>query len=87
MLRWAIMFAILALIAGVLGFGGLARDFADIARILALRLPRPVRRVAGHGPGQPAGRLSGRDRADRRQDRARSCRPRRPGSSPVGEAV
>jgi uncharacterized membrane protein YtjA (UPF0391 family) len=34
MLRWAILFAILALVAGVLGFGGLASDFAYIAKIL-----------------------------------------------------
>jgi uncharacterized membrane protein YtjA (UPF0391 family) len=34
MLRWAILFAILALVAGVLGFGGLAGDFAFIAKIL-----------------------------------------------------
>ena len=34
MLRWAITFAILALVAGVLGFGGLAGDFAYIAKIL-----------------------------------------------------
>jgi len=34
MLRWAVVFAILALIAGVLGFGGLQTDFAYIARIL-----------------------------------------------------
>ena len=34
MLRWALAFAILALIAGVLGFGGLAGDFASIAKIL-----------------------------------------------------
>lgn len=34
MLRWAVAFAILALIAGVLGFGGLAGDFATIAKIL-----------------------------------------------------
>jgi uncharacterized membrane protein YtjA (UPF0391 family) len=34
MLRWAITFAILALIAGLLGFGGLAGDFAYIAKIL-----------------------------------------------------
>jgi uncharacterized membrane protein YtjA (UPF0391 family) len=34
MIRWALAFAILALIAGVLGFGGLAGDFASIARIL-----------------------------------------------------
>lgn len=34
MLRCAILFAILALVAGVLGFGGLAGDFAYIAKIL-----------------------------------------------------
>ena len=34
MLRWAIVFAFLALVAGVLGFGGLAGDFAYIARVL-----------------------------------------------------
>ena len=34
MIRWAILFAILALAAGVLGFGGLAGDFALIAKIL-----------------------------------------------------
>jgi uncharacterized membrane protein YtjA (UPF0391 family) len=34
MLRWAIVFAVLALIAGVLGFGGLSGDFAYIAKIL-----------------------------------------------------
>jgi uncharacterized membrane protein YtjA (UPF0391 family) len=34
MIRWAIAFAILALIAGVLGFGGLGGDFAWISKIL-----------------------------------------------------
>jgi uncharacterized membrane protein YtjA (UPF0391 family) len=34
MLRYAIIFAILALVAGVLGFGNLAGDFGYIARIL-----------------------------------------------------
>lgn len=34
MIRWAITFAILALVAGVLGFGGLAGDFASISKIL-----------------------------------------------------
>jgi uncharacterized membrane protein YtjA (UPF0391 family) len=34
MLRFALVFAILALIAGVLGFGNLAGDFGYIARIL-----------------------------------------------------
>jgi uncharacterized membrane protein YtjA (UPF0391 family) len=34
MLRYALLFAILALISGVLGFVGLEGDFAYIARIL-----------------------------------------------------
>ena len=34
MLRWTLMFLIVALIAGVLGFGGIAGAAAGIARIL-----------------------------------------------------
>lgn len=34
MLKWAIIFAVLALIMAVLGFGGLAGAFIDIAKIL-----------------------------------------------------
>jgi uncharacterized membrane protein YtjA (UPF0391 family) len=36
MLRWAIAFAIIALIASFLGFYGLADTSADIAKFLAL---------------------------------------------------
>ena len=36
MLRYVITFFILAVIAGLLGFGGLAADFANIAQFLAL---------------------------------------------------
>lgn len=36
MLGYVITFFILAVIAGVLGFGGLASDFASIAQFLAL---------------------------------------------------
>jgi len=36
MLRWAIAFAIIAIIAAALGFGGLADTSADIAKFLAL---------------------------------------------------
>jgi len=36
MLRWAIAFAILAIVAAALGFGGLANTSADIAKFLAL---------------------------------------------------
>ena len=34
MLRWSISFLILALIAGVLGFGGIANASVDIAKLL-----------------------------------------------------
>ncbi len=34
MLQWALTFLVLALIAGVLGFGGVAAMSIDIARIL-----------------------------------------------------
>jgi uncharacterized membrane protein YtjA (UPF0391 family) len=34
MLRWAILFLIVAIIAGVLGFGGIAAAATDIARLL-----------------------------------------------------
>ncbi len=34
MLRWALLFAVLAVAAGILGFGGLAGDFAFFAKIL-----------------------------------------------------
>jgi uncharacterized membrane protein YtjA (UPF0391 family) len=34
MLKWAIIFAVGALVLGVLGFGGLAGAFMSIARIL-----------------------------------------------------
>lgn len=34
MLRWAIVFAVLALVAGLLGFVGLQGDFAYVAKIL-----------------------------------------------------
>ena len=36
MLRWALTFVILALLAAVLGFGGLAGDFSYIAKVLVM---------------------------------------------------
>jgi len=36
MLRWAILFAIIALVAGALGFYGLESTAADIAKFFAL---------------------------------------------------
>lgn len=36
MLRWALAFAIIALIAAALGFGGVAGTAADIAKFFAL---------------------------------------------------
>ena len=34
MLKWALIFAVLAVIAGALGFGGLASGFAVVAKVL-----------------------------------------------------
>ncbi len=34
MLRWAVTFLVIAIIAGVLGFGGIATQSVEIARIL-----------------------------------------------------
>lgn len=34
MLRWALIFLVLALIAALFGFGGIADAFADIAKII-----------------------------------------------------
>ncbi|NKC33213.1 DUF1328 domain-containing protein [Falsiroseomonas selenitidurans] len=34
MIKWAIIFAVVALVLGVLGFGGLAGAFFEIAKIL-----------------------------------------------------
>jgi uncharacterized membrane protein YtjA (UPF0391 family) len=34
MLRWAIIFAVLSLVLGLLGFGGMASAFAGIAKLL-----------------------------------------------------
>lgn len=34
MIKWAIIFAVIALILAILGFGGLAGAFFDIAKIL-----------------------------------------------------
>jgi uncharacterized membrane protein YtjA (UPF0391 family) len=55
MLRWAIIFAVLALIAGVLGFGGLAGDFSYIAKILLLIFVvlLVVSLIFGRGSGPP----------------------------------
>jgi uncharacterized membrane protein YtjA (UPF0391 family) len=36
MIRWALTFFVLALLAGLLGFGNLAGDFSYIAKILLL---------------------------------------------------
>lgn len=38
MLSWVVTFFILAIVAAVLGFGGLAGTFAGVAKILALVL-------------------------------------------------
>jgi uncharacterized membrane protein YtjA (UPF0391 family) len=55
MLRWAIVFIVLALIAGVLGFGGLAGDLAYIAKILLFVFLAlfVVSLIFGRGPRGP----------------------------------
>jgi uncharacterized membrane protein YtjA (UPF0391 family) len=55
MLRWAPTFAILALIAGVLGLGGIAGDFAYIAKILlfVFLVLFAVSLIFGRGRGGP----------------------------------
>lgn len=35
MLYWAVIFFIVAIVSGILGFGGIAQDTAHIAKILA----------------------------------------------------
>jgi uncharacterized membrane protein YtjA (UPF0391 family) len=34
MLRWAITFAAIAIVAGIFGFGGIAEGAADVAKVL-----------------------------------------------------
>jgi uncharacterized membrane protein YtjA (UPF0391 family) len=56
MLRWAVIFAILALVAGVLGFGGMAGDFALLAKILlfVFLVLFVMSLVFGRGGGPPS---------------------------------
>lgn len=55
MLRWAVIFAILALVSAVLGFGNLAGDFSYIAKILLLifAVLFVVSLIFGRGGGTP----------------------------------
>ena len=81
MLRFAVIFAILALVAGFLGFGNMAGDFAYIAKILlfvflvlfvvALVLGR------GGGPAVQRSRELRRDRERRKRPSPRACRTMR----------
>ena len=57
MLGWVITFAILALLAGVLGFGGLAGSFAVDRQGFVVRFPGPLRDLAGLRQEQGAGCL------------------------------
>ena len=45
MLKWAIIFAVIALVAGALGFGGIAGAAAGIAKLLFFPLRRDLPRV------------------------------------------
>ena len=42
MLQWALSFLILALVAGFLGFGGIAVVSIELARLLFWRVPDPL---------------------------------------------
>jgi uncharacterized membrane protein YtjA (UPF0391 family) len=59
MLRWALIFLIVALVAAVLGFGGVAGAAMDIAKLvfavaIVLFLISAIAGVArGHGPTAP----------------------------------
>jgi uncharacterized membrane protein YtjA (UPF0391 family) len=61
MLRWAAVFFIIAIIAGILGFGGIASGSAEIAKILffffvvvfAVSLIWGL--ITGRSPGTPPG--------------------------------
>ena len=55
MLRWAIVCFVLALLAGVLGFGGLAGDFAYLAKILVFvfLVLFVISLIFGRGSGAP----------------------------------
>lgn len=62
MLYWALAFLVIALVASVLGFGGMARAFGGVARVLfgvflALFNPVDARAIA-------APRLNGRRRPE-----------------------
>ncbi|WP_337176107.1 DUF1328 family protein [Paludisphaera sp.] len=56
MLRWAIVFFVLALIAGVMGFGGLEGQLASVARILVFLflVLFVVSLIFGRSAGPPA---------------------------------
>jgi uncharacterized membrane protein YtjA (UPF0391 family) len=59
MLRWALIFLVLALVAGLLGFGGIAGAASEIARVLLyifvalLIVSLVMHLVRGRGPGAP----------------------------------
>lgn len=56
MLRWAIVFFVLALIAGVMGFGGLEGQLASVARVLVFLflVLFVVSLIFGRSAGPPA---------------------------------
>ena len=60
MLKWAAIFAVLALVTALLGFGGLASGLAGIAKLLYFGFEVSIvsLRIAGVGTGR---RLAGSD--------------------------
>ncbi|MCW1428060.1 DUF1328 domain-containing protein [Novosphingobium sp. JCM 18896] len=55
MFRWAIIFAVVALVAALLGFGGVAGLSADLAKVFLLvaAVILVIGFVAGRGPRVP----------------------------------
>jgi len=57
MLRWALLFLVVAIVAGVFGFGGISADAESIARILffVFVILFAVSLILGRGATPPVG--------------------------------
>ncbi len=49
MLRWTVIFLVVAIVAAIFGFGGIAESAAGIAKILFFRVPGTVCNFNDHG--------------------------------------
>ena len=97
MLRYALVFFVVAIIAALFGFGGIAAGATEIAKHPLLRLRRAVRRLAGRRPHSPRalnderpGQCRGRREARRdvlRADGEPRIRHREPASGQCRDVV